>query len=123
VVGHSSAGFRIVHLQLVIDEASAGDTDAAARRLKVLEGIPLLGPREDTDVLVELLMHELALPERAAADAAHIAISVVNGMDFLLTWNCTHIANAALRPAIEAACRSLDYQAPVICTPEELLMV
>jgi hypothetical protein len=72
-------------------------------------------------VLVELLVHDLALPDRAAADAVHIALSVVNGMDFLLTWNCTHIANAVFRPAIEAACRSLGYQAPVICTPEELL--
>jgi hypothetical protein len=115
--------FELFVSQLVIDEASGGDHDAAARRLAVLEGIPLLGALDETDVLVELLMRELALPDRAAADAAHNAISVVNGMDFLLTWNCTHIANAVLRPAIEAACRSLDYLAPVICTPEELLMV
>lgn len=45
-----------------------------------------------------------------------------NGMDFLLTWNCTHIANAAFRPVIESECRSLSYQVPVICTPEELIM-
>jgi len=48
-------------------------------------------------------------------------LSVVNGVDFLLTWNGTHIANAALRPIIETTCRSLGYQVPVICTPEELL--
>ena len=80
-------------------------------------------PHDDMDVLVEALLLELSLPDRAAADAVHIALSVVNGIDFLITWNCTHIANAAFRPAIEAVCRSLGYEPPVICTPEELMMV
>ena len=115
--------FDLFVSQLVIDEASAGDPDAVARRLEFLNGIPLLEPQDDTDVLVEALIRDLSLPDRATADAVHIALSVVNGMDFLLTWNCTHIANAAFRPAIESACRSLGYEVPVICTPEELLMV
>jgi hypothetical protein len=87
----------------------------------VLEGIPLLDPKEGTDVLVRALVRELSLPDKGAADAAHIALSVVNGVDFLLTWNCTHLANATFRIRIEMACRSLGYRAPVICTPEELL--
>ena len=115
--------FELFVSQLVIDEASAGDPDAAARRLEFLDGIPLLEPHDDTDVLVEALIRDLSLPDRSAADAVHIALSVVNGMDFLLTWNCTHIANAAFRPAIESVCRSLGYEVPVICTPEELLTV
>ena len=115
--------FELFVSQLVIDEASAGDPDAAARRLEFLDGIPLLEPQDDTEVLVEALIRDLSLPDRAAADAVHIALAVVNGMDFLLTWNCTHIANAAFRPAIESACRSLGYEVPVICTPEELLVV
>lgn len=115
--------FELFVSQLVIDEASAGDPVASARRLEILEGIPLLEPHDDADALVEALIRDLSLPSRAAADAVHIAISVVNGIDFLLTWNCTHIANAVLRPAIESVCRSLGYQAPVICTPEELLTV
>ena len=115
--------FELFVSQLVIDEASAGDAEASARRLEVLEGIPLLEPHGDMDVLVEALLLELSLPDRAAADVVHIALSVVNGIDFLITWNCTHIANAAFRPAIEAVCRSLGYEPPVICTPEELMMV
>jgi hypothetical protein len=58
---------------------------------------------------------------RAALDAFYIAISVVNAMDYFLTWNCAHIANAAMRPKIEAACWSMGYKPPVICTPEELM--
>jgi len=113
--------FDLFVSQLVIDEAGAGDADAAARRLQILEAVPLLDPREGTDELTRALLRDLSLPDRAAADAAHIALSVVNGVDFLLTWNCTHIANAAFRPTIESACSSLGYQVPVICTPEELL--
>jgi len=56
----------------------------------------------------------------AAEDAVHIAIAAVHGMDFLLTWNCKHIANAIMRGAIEGACREATYEPPVICTPEEL---
>jgi|SRR3989304_1857366 len=113
--------FELFISQVVVDAVSAGDPDAVARRLAVIEDIPLLEPHTGTDELVEALIRDLRLPNRAAADAVHIALAVVNGVDYLLTWNCTHIANAANRPAIEAACRSLGYRAPVICTPEELL--
>ena len=113
--------FDLFMSQIVVDEASAGDPDAVVRRLAVLEGIPLVEPQTGTDELVEELIRRLSLPPRAAADAVHIALAVVNGIDYLLTWNCTHIANAANRPLIEIACESLGYGVPVICTPEELL--
>ncbi len=71
--------------------------------------------------LAQMLIEHVPLPTSAAADALHIAIAVVNGMDYLLTWNCTHIANAALRSRIEAVCRSKGFAVPIICTPEELL--
>jgi hypothetical protein len=94
--------FDLFVSQLVIDESSAGDQEAIARRLAILDGIPLVEPQTGIDELVEALIRDLALPDRAAADAAHIALAVVNGIDFLLTWNCTHIANAENRPIIEA---------------------
>jgi hypothetical protein len=52
-------------------------------------------------------------------DALHIAVATVHGMDYLLTWNCTHIANAITRPKIELICRVAGYEPPVICTPPE----
>jgi hypothetical protein len=84
---HRRGNFDLFVSQLVLDEAAAGDPVAAAKRLEVLAGIPLLEPQDDTDVLVQSLLHGLSLPDRAAADAVHIALCVVNGMDFLLTWN------------------------------------
>ena len=60
------------------------------------------------------------LPRKAATDAAHIAIAAVHGMDFLLTWNCVHIANAVIAKAVASTCRQHGFECPVICTPEEL---
>lgn len=66
------------------------------------------------------LLKRHALPANAAVDALHVAIAAVNGIEYLLTWNCTHIANAHTRPKIEASCRALGYEPPIICTPQEL---
>jgi len=71
--------------------------------------------------LAEQLMKRVPLSEKAEVDALHIAAATVHGTDYLLTWNCAHIANAALRPQIEAVCRSLGYEPPTICTPQELM--
>src|SRR5436190_21694836 len=61
------------------------------------------------------------LPCKAAADAAHIAVAAYHRIDFLLTWNLAHIANAERRPRIEAVCRASRYSAPILCTPDELM--
>ena len=113
--------FRLFVSRIVIDEAKAGDPNVATRRLEVLDSISLLEPQENFDSLFAALVRDLSLPDRAATDAAHIAMAVVNGMDYLLTWNCTHIANAVFRPKIEVVCSSFEYKMPVICTPEELM--
>ena len=61
------------------------------------------------------------IPRKAATDAAHIAIAAVDSMDFLVTWNCAHIANAAMVRALASICKGHACECPVICTPEELL--
>ena len=72
-------------------------------------------------MLAQALIREGPLPEKAAVDALHIAIAAINGTDYLLTWNCTHLANAPMRNKVELFCRSEGYQIPIICTPEELV--
>jgi len=105
----------------VLDEAAAGDAEAARERLAALAGLPLLDPTEKVVELAEALRSSLALPEGAVTDALHIALAAVHGMHFLLTWNCAHIANAEMFAAIEAVCREHGFACPVICTPEELM--
>lgn len=112
--------FELYISQLVVDEVSAGDSIAARERLAVIAGLPLLDITPD---IAELASHILAariIPRKAATDAAHIAIAAVHGMDFLLTWNCVHIANAAIMKGLVALCRKHAFECPVICTPEEL---
>jgi predicted nucleic acid-binding protein len=113
-------GFELYTSRLVVQECQAGDPQAAADRLAALTGIPLLEQATDVAELAEALLRDVPLPEKAAADALHIATAAVHGMRYLLTWNCTHIANVALRQQIEAVCRAAGYEPPLICTPEEL---
>ena len=113
--------FELLVSQLVIKEASEGDPEAAAERLRALEGLPVLRVTNEAAVLASRLVDEGPLPAKATADALHIAIAVVGGVEYLLSWNCKHIANAAMRNRIEAVCRSSGYEPPVICTPVELM--
>jgi uncharacterized membrane protein len=113
--------FDLVASQLVIDEANAGDADAARDRLAALASVTLLDATDEALQLAEDLVAANAIPEKAAEDAVHIAIAVTNGVDFLVTWNCRHIANAAMRSDIERVCHRAGYEPAIICTPDELM--
>ena len=113
--------FALYVSQFVIEEASAGDQEAAIRRLAVLEDLPQLDVTDAVQHLAQALLTHVPLPANAQVDALHIAVATVHGMDYLLTWNCTHIANATLRHRIEAICRATGYEPPTICTPQEFL--
>jgi hypothetical protein len=113
--------FELYVSEIVILEAGSGDPIAAADRLKALDGIPILKAVPEAKGLSADLIRRVPLPPKAALDAVHIAIAVVNGMDFLLSWNCSHLANATLRSAIDEVCRSRGFLTTVICTPEQLL--
>ncbi len=117
----SRRGFELFISELVITEMSSGDADAVKRRITVVEGLSELALTDQAEALASKLLLGAALPQKAKADALHIAIATVNGMDYLLTWNCTHIANAIMRPRIESICRAAGYEPPVICTPPELV--
>ena len=113
--------FQLFISQLVVDEAGAGDPEAARKRLKVLQGLSLLDITPEVAELASNILASGKIPRKAAADAAHIAIAAVQGMDFLVTWNCVHIANAAIAKALASICREHGFECPAICTPEELM--
>jgi len=105
----------------VLAEAGRGDAAAAGRRLEALAGIPVLSVSAGVRTIANTLIRTGTLPAKARLDAIHVAIAAVNGMDYLLTWNLRHLANAAIRGKIEEACRKAGMRPPVICTPEELM--
>jgi hypothetical protein len=114
------AAFDMYVSQFVLDEASAGNAEAASRRLAALQGATLLEITDEATSLAGQLVAGGGFPEKARVDAFHVAVATVHGMDYLLSWNCAHIANAALRGRIESICRAEGFEPPVICTPLEL---
>jgi hypothetical protein len=113
--------FDLFVSEVVIQEASAGDPVASLRRIEAIKGVPILLINDDIRQLAKELVTRTPLPETARADSWHIATATVNGMDYLLTWNCRHIANATLRNTMATICREAGYQIPIICTPVELM--
>ncbi len=113
--------YQLVISEQVIQEITAGNSKLAAKRLKVIEELPILELTDEALRLVRLFLYKGVIPEKSVNDAFHIAIAAVHGVDYLVTWNCRHIANARLRPKIEEITRSIGYEPPIICTPEELL--
>ena len=115
--------FELFVSEIVLNEISLGDPEAANRRTDAITGIPLLELTDEARYLAHKLIHLHMVPEKALADALHIAIAATTGMDYLLTWNCKHIANAVTRADIENLCRDMGIIPPVICTREELLEI
>ncbi len=107
--------------EAVIEEASAGDPEMAKARLEILNPLILLTPKGVEAALARQLFDKGPLPAKAAVDAVHISFAAVHGLDYLLTWNCKHIANAQMWRSIIAICQRNGYEPPIICTPAELL--
>jgi len=116
----SRSSYRLFVSQIVRDEAGVGDRAARLRRLRALRGIPALAITDQATRLAGELVRRGAIPRKATVDAFHIGIAAAHQVEYLLTWNCKHIANATMRGTIEAICRSEGVTPPIICTPEEL---
>jgi hypothetical protein len=107
--------------QVVIDEASAGDPAEVQKRLAILAALPALEITDDAEALTDAIMAAGMMPANAVRDAAHVAIAAVHEIDYLLTWNCKHLANAQIARQIAIVCEKLEHRMPIICTPEELM--
>lgn len=113
--------FEVFISQLVIQEAGFGNEEAARKRLSIIEPLPLLELNRESLQLARIFLQKNLIPRKFGEDSLHIAVAAVHGMNYLLTWNCKHIANAEIQKKISACCISEGYDPPVICTPEELL--
>ena len=106
---------------VVWKEAARGDPAQAQRRLEAMRELPRLRVSDEVEGLARAILEGGALPPSAFPDAIHIAVAAAERMDYLLTWNCKHIANGAVRRRIEEIFRSRDLYVPAISTPEELM--
>jgi hypothetical protein len=111
--------FDLYVSELVLLEASKGDPTAAISRLNRLAGIPSLPINDAVQELARSFVERRIVPEKVVEDALHVAVAAIQGMDFLLTWNCRHIANAEIIKRLDAACADLGLRLPILCTPEQ----
>jgi predicted nucleic acid-binding protein len=105
----------------LIAEISKGDDERAQTRMGLIASATLLETSPEVEVLADALIEQKSVPAKARLDALHIAVCAVHGLEYLLTWNCKHIANAQTMSLIENTCSELGYRCPRLCTPLELL--
>jgi predicted nucleic acid-binding protein len=113
--------FTLYISQVVLDEVGRGDVEIATRRLEILSNFPLLAVNKAVQELAAQFLTKSNFPPKAADDALHIAVSTVYGVDYLLTWNCKHIANAQIQKKLSQISLESGYELPIICTPYELM--
>ncbi|MBD2444786.1 type II toxin-antitoxin system VapC family toxin [Dolichospermum sp. FACHB-1091] len=113
--------FNLYISQAILDEVAAGDLEIANKRLELLENFELLSINETVINLAEQFINKSNLPSKAATDAIHIALATIHGIDYLLTWNCKHIANAQIQKKLAQVSLDFGYEMPTICTPYELM--
>jgi hypothetical protein len=105
----------------LIAEISKGDDERAQTRMSLIASATLLETSPEVEALADALIEQKSVPAKARLDALHIVVCAVHGLEYLLTWNWKHIANAQTMGLIENTCSELGYRCPRLCTPLELL--
>jgi hypothetical protein len=113
--------FQLYASQAVVKETSQGDAEIASQRLEIIRNLDLLELNQPVLDLAEQFLERSSLPAKADVDAVHIAAATIHGMDYLLTWNCKHIANAQIQRKLAEISLDFGYRLPILCTPYELL--
>lgn len=113
--------FTLYTSEAVLDEVAQGDSVIAAQRLEILRDFPLLALNQAVQDLAAQFLARSSLPTKASVDAIHIAAATIHGMDYLLTWNCKHIANAQIQGKLAEISLDFGYVLPILCTPNELM--
>ncbi|WP_009633250.1 type II toxin-antitoxin system VapC family toxin [Synechocystis sp. PCC 7509] len=113
--------FTLFTSEAVLEEVALGDPAIAAQRLEILQSFSLLSLNLAVQGLAAQFLTRSNLPPKAKIDAIHIAAATIHGMDYLLTWNCKHIANAQIQGKLAEISLDSGYVLPVLCTPNELM--
>lgn len=106
---------------VVLEEIARGDVHAAKSRIEKVKDFPLVEVTTEVQALAELYFDQIQIPEKARADAYHLALATIHGLDFLVSWNCTHIVSGRVRWILEEIHKEQGLQGPILCTPEELM--
>ncbi len=113
--------FVLYASEIVEDEAGKGDSVIAVQRLNLLQSVTFLDLTEEATELAQEFLQQSNLPPKASNDALHMALATVYDLDYLLTWNCKHMANAQIQRKLSKISLELEYKLPFICTPYEFM--
>lgn len=113
--------FELYISEIVFEEASRGDKEYSQLRVDILKTLNLLDVDNEIEQITNIYINHFSFPKKSIRDASHIAYSVFYKMDFLLTWNCRHLANAEIRSELAKINNKLGFPTPDICTPLELI--
>ena len=113
--------YELVTSAAVLDELASGSTDRGTERLALVRDLPLLPIEPAISEIVEAYIRHKVMPENPAGDALHLALASYHKCDFLVTWNCRHLANANKYGHIRRVNNLLGLYVPVLATPLELL--
>jgi predicted nucleic acid-binding protein len=117
----ASKRYDVYISQIVVEEARSGDPEAAEKRLRILKEYQHLELNDAVEKMAQIYKDKLRIPPKALRDAVHLAGASVHGVDYLVTWNCAHIANGEVVRKLMKINESFGIKTPVICTPEELM--
>ena len=106
---------------LVVQEAGQGDPKAARKRLDAIDPFPVLRATPEAERLARAILDGHGIPEEYPEDALHVAVAAVAGMDFIVTWNFSHINNPFTKMMIRQAVENAGYECPEIVSPDAFL--
>ncbi len=113
--------FDVYISDIVLDEISKGSEEQSLTRLNTVEGFNILDLDKKAKDLSDLLLTNNAIPAKCPEDALHIAVTAVNNIDFIVTWNFKHINNPFMKTKIREIIKDAGYKCPIMCSPEELI--
>ena len=115
--------FDLYVSELVLRECNAGNQTLAADRMQLIADVPALILTEEVFQLADALLAIGVMPRKAETDALHLSVATIYDCEYLLTWNCRHLANAEIQREARFLASSKGWAPPLVCTPEELMGV
>ena len=116
-----SADYRLLTSAAVVEELSRGEHPNKDDKIALISSLPLLSIENDVIEIVEVYIENLVMPKDPAGDALHLALASYYKVDYLLTWNCSHLANANKFQHVRRVNTKLGLFTPALITPLNLL--
>lgn len=118
---HCRRRYELCTSRFVLAELARAPAPKASRALSLMRGVAVLDEPPGLQEVVTYYIEQKLMPAEAGGDAVHLALASMHSLDFLLTWNCRHLANANKIQHLAVLNGRLRLHVPVITTPLTLM--